>query len=448
MIGSWQIESWCKYVKTDFGNQFVKEVSIANVERRKHSELISSKQLIAAERFGNIKPPTLRDENWRFTDLSPIYETEFSSPTNSDVDEVSIKKFFLPEPENRLVFINGAYSEKFSEISNKQVGIFLGNLERCPKNCASILQKSFAVGDECVDFFFPTMNTAMTNDLAVVMVESNTKVENPIHLLHISTGERNLSNHRVFLNLGEGSSANILEEYVSVDANKNFTNVVTEVSLATSANLEHLKIQRENTTCFNIGFTHVQQEKNSEYQYCGISTGGHVDRQDMVISQMGKGTQCSLDGLTFLSGNQTGGFYSKIVHDLGEGISKQLHKTIVGGKARSVFNGQIYVKPDGHLSNASQSNKNLLLSSKGRIDTKPQLEIFADDVKCSHGATVGQLNDEEIFYLRSRGLSDADARKILIFGFASEIISLISIESLASLMRNEILEQTGNENLL
>ncbi len=429
-------------------DNFLKEFIISPTVISQSPDLIKRQQRIAAQGLSYLKAPTVRDEGWRFTDLAPIYDTDFTSPTRETVDHRVIKQFFLPEAKNRLVFINGVYSNEFSDISGSQLGIFVGNLDQYPDKVAKIVEMRFAAGDDCQNLFFPALNTKMVNDLALVVVDSNTKVEKPIHLLHISTGKRNFSNYRVLVALGKGSSASIFEDFVSVNADQNLTNAVVEIAVEESANLNHLKIQREDPSCFNIAYTNVQQERNSQYSYCSISTGSHVDRQDIVVSQIGMDAECRLDGLTFLSGNQTGGFHSKIIHDFGGGTSKQLHKTVVAGKARSDFNGQIHVRPEGHLSNASQSNQNLLLSNKGRINTKPQLEIFADDVKCSHGATVGQLNDEEIFYLQSRGIAFDDARKILIYGFAAEIISLIGIESVATLIREQVLQQTGNKHFL
>ncbi len=429
-------------------HNFLKEFITSPPVIGQASDLIGKRQLMAARGLSDLKAPTVRDEGWRFTDLSPIYDTDFTSPTKETLDYSVIKKFFLPEAKNRLVFINGVYSKEFSDVSVSHVGVFVGNLDHYPDKVEKIIKMRFAEGDDSHSLFFPALNTKMVNDLALVVVDSNAKVENPIHLLHISTGKRHFSNFRVLVALGRGSSASIFEDFISINAEQNLTNTVVEVGLEESASLDHLKIQREDPSCFNISYTNVQQERNSQYSYCSISTGSHVDRQDIVVSQIGIDAECSLDGLTFLSGNQTGGFHSKIIHDFGGGISKQLHKTVVAGKARSDFNGQIHVRPDGHLSNASQSNKNLLLSSKGRINTKPQLEIFADDVKCSHGATVGQLSDEEIFYLQSRGIALDDARKILIYGFASEIISLIGIESVATLIREQVLQQTGNKYFL
>ena len=311
-----------------------------------------------------------------------------------------------------------------------------------------ILQKKIGKIVDKNGELFVCLNNCRFKDCAVVMVGDGFTVTDPIHVLNISTGDKVFSAPRLYIEVNRGGRANVVEDYVSFESDTNLTNFVTEIKLDENAALTHCRLQREEVSSFNIGNSGVALEKQAEYQACFVSVGSKIARQNVEINQLGENVSCKFDGLAVLEGNQLVDLHSKVIHGVSNGKSSQTYKTILGGRSRAVFNGQIYVSSQGHLTDASQSNKNLLLSNVCHVDTKPQLEIFADDVKCSHGATIGQLNDDEIFYLRARGVDEEVARKLLIYGFAAEIIESIGINSLVQTLSDKILLQTGNEKLI
>jgi Fe-S cluster assembly protein SufD len=377
--------------------------------------------------------PNTREEEWRFTDLSSLKQVDFKLGM---FQETSLESDILPEVSQQLVFVNGVYSPDLSNTENLPSGLIVGNLDVL----SSEIVGEYLAQAEGAKEVFTALNTAALNDVAVVWVGKNVVVEKPIHLLFISvSGESaTISQPRVLVVAESNSQVTLIEEYIASSQNEGvyFTNSVTEIWVNENAQVSHNRIAREGAAAFHVGKTAVTQARYSRYSCNAVTVGGKISRHNLEILQTGEQTETTLNGLTVIADNQLADTHSALSLNHPHGVSKQLHKCIIGDRAHGVFNGKIFVPKLAQLTNASQLNRNLLLSSKSRIDTKPQLEITADNVKCAHGATVSQLEDDQIFYLQSRGIDENNARKLLVNGFAMEVINFIPVASLReSLLR-------------
>jgi Fe-S cluster assembly protein SufD len=371
--------------------------------------------------------PNTREEEWRFTDLSSLKQVDFKLGM---FQKTSLESDILPEVSQRLVFVNGVYSPDLSNTENLPSGLIVGNLDVL----SSEIVGEYLAQAEGAKEVFTALNTAALNDVAVVWVGKNVVLEKPIHLLFISvSGESaTISQPRVLVVAESNSQVTLIEEYIASSQNEGvyFTNSVTEIWVNENAQVSHNRIAREGAAAFHVGKTAVTQARYSRYSCNAVTVGGKISRHNLEILQTGEQTETTLNGLTVISDNQVADTHSALSLNHPHGVSKQLHKCIIGDRAHGVFNGKIFVPKLAQLTNASQLNRNLLLSSKSRIDTKPQLEITADNVKCAHGATVSQLEDDQIFYLQSRGIDENNARKLLVNAFATEIINFIPVPSL------------------
>ena len=402
--------------------------------------------------------PTTRQEEWRFTDLSSLPKVQFNVETQSIQTDIS--SLTLSEAANsRLVFVNGVYAPELSAVADLPSGIVVSNLAGLSVDEQENVQQYLAQAEGAQEVF-TALNTAGITDAAVVWVKKNVVVETPIHLLFISVaGETaTISQPRCLVVAESGSQVTLVEEYTNrrgghfragvppVEesvrrAEKEgvyFTNAVTEVWVGDNAEVSHTRVEREGAEAFHIGKTAIAQSRDSRYICHAITLGAKLSRHNLEILQTGEQTETNLNGLTMISGKQLGDTHSAIALNYPHSTSKQLHKCIVGDRAHAVFNGKVLVPKAAQLTDAVQLNRNLLLSSKARVDTKPQLEITADNVKCAHGATVSQLEDDEIFYLQSRGIDENDARKLLINAFAAEVINQISVTSLREILLNTV----------
>ncbi|MBW4615124.1 MAG: Fe-S cluster assembly protein SufD [Desmonostoc vinosum HA7617-LM4] len=387
--------------------------------------------------------PTTREEEWRFTDLSSLRQIEFSHHVET-CHGASVQPDILPEANNsRLVFVNGIYAPELSAVADLPSGVAVSNLTDL-----SIAQQEgvsqYLAQTEGAQEVFTALNTAGIGDVAVVWVAKNVVVEVPIHVIFITViGEKPIiSQPRCLVVAESGSQVSLIEEYTNrQDAKQEevyLTNAVTEVWIADNAQVSHTRVERESLAAFHVGKTAIAQGRDSRYICNAITLGAKLSRHNLEICQTGEQTDTVLNGLTLISGNQVADTHSALALNYPHGTSKQLHKCIVGDRAHAVFNGKIFVPKLAQLTDAAQLNRNLLLSPKARVDTKPQLEITADNVKCAHGATVSQLEDDEIFYLQSRGIDENDARKLLINAFASEIIAQIPVDSLRDTLLNTV----------
>ncbi|MDZ8135246.1 MAG: Fe-S cluster assembly protein SufD [Nostoc sp. DedQUE04] len=384
--------------------------------------------------------PTTREEEWRFTDLSSLRKVQFNVEAGNFA---SLQFDILPEAANsRLVFVNGVFAPELSAVSDLPSGIVVSNLADL-----SVVEqegvRQYLAQAEGAQEVFTALNTAGITDAAVVWVKKNVVVETPIHLVFISVaGETaTISQPRCLVVAESGSQVTLVEEYTNrrgAEKEVYLTNAVTEIWVGDNAEVNYTRVEWEGAEAFHIGKTAIAQARDSRYTCHAITLGAKLSRHNLEILQTGEQTQTTLNGLTIISGKQLSDTHSAIALNYPHGTSDQLHKCIVGDRAHAVFNGKVFVPKLAQLTNASQLNRNLLLSSKARVDTKPQLEITADNVKCAHGATVSQLEDDEIFYLQSRGINENDARKLLINAFAAEIINKIPVPSLREILLNTV----------
>jgi Fe-S cluster assembly protein SufD len=406
-------------------------------------KLAQSTETVASDRLPELRSqaaalvqeqtfPTTRNEEWRYTDLSALLQVELTVGDRSlAVSPEAIQAFALLEAAaSRLVFVNGVYAPELSAIANLPANVFVGDLAALPEALQARSQ-NYLAKQPGAEEVFTALNTAGLSDAAVVWIAKNQEVATPIHLLFVSTASDRpvLSQPRCLVVAETGSSVTLVEDYVMVGEGVYFTNPVTEIWVEQNAQVSHTRIQRDSQNAFHIGKTAVSQARDSRYTCNAVSFGAKLSRHNLEVFQTGEQTETNLNGLTLVGGDQLGDTHSTIAYTQPHGSSRQSHKTIVDGQARAVFNGKVFVPKLAQLTDAGQLNRNLLLSPKARVDTKPQLEITADNVKCSHGATVGQIDPDEIFYLQSRGLDQASARQLLVYAFAIEIIDQIPVAS-------------------
>ncbi|HEX8889489.1 MAG TPA: Fe-S cluster assembly protein SufD [Pyrinomonadaceae bacterium] len=399
----------------------------------------------AFARFEELGFPTTKHEEWKYTTLAPLAKMRFEQPGGAvKIDRAQLQRFFYEESDaSRLVFVNGFYSEELSSIEALSEGIAALDLREALKDAkyAEILREQLARGADYNENAFTALNTALFESGVFIHLPKGVSVDAPIHLLFLSSENEKpaLSFPRVMIVAEEGSSATIIESYASAGEGSYFTNVVVEIKLAAAARLNYYKVQRENSKAFHIATTHAELGRASSFNSTTITLGAQLSRHNINIALSSVGAECWVDGLYIVGEGQHTDTHSLIDHAQPHCTSHQLYKGILDGKSRAVFNGKVFVRRDAQQTDAMQTNKNLLLSDEARVDTKPQLEIFADDVKCAHGATVGQLEEEELFYLTSRGLHTELARNLLTYGFAEEVIEKIRIESIKAELDEAVL---------
>jgi len=401
----------------------------------------------AVERVGVLTVPTPRDEAWRFTDISTLTGQSFHplrTPTSLQAGD--IEHFHIEEATTRLVFVDGVHAPQLSSIgADGGVGGVVSNLSAAAPTHASAIQPHLGHHARFRDNLFAALNTAFLHDAALIIVPRETAAAEPVHLLFVSTQPDVASHPRILLVAEAGSAVTLIEDYVALHEGAYFTNSVVEVALGENAKVEHVRVQRESGQAFHIASCAVSLAHASRYHSVSVSLGAKISRLGLDVLQTAEATECTLDGLALIGARQLADTHTFIDHAKPHGVSRQLHKCIVDGAAHAVFNGRVMVRPGAQKTDSAQSSRNLLLSAKAVIDTLPQLEIFADDVKCTHGATVGQLDSEEVFYLRSRGLSEAAARNLLTYAFGAEVIARIPIASLRRRLEQTVLEQTRRQ---
>ncbi len=412
------------------------------------SASLNTLRAAAVERVGVLTVPTTRDEDWRFTDISLLTKMSFHPVhTASNLQVADVEHFYIAEATTRIVFVDGVFAPHLSNLAAN--GVKVSNLASWFAENAAFAAHAAHLGQH-VEFqnnVFAALNTAFLHDGALVIVPRDVSAATPIHLLFIATLKEVVSYPRCLLLAEQGSAATVIEDYVSLQDEACFTNAVTEIALEDHARVHHIRVQRENMQAFHIANCAVSLAQGSNYQSVSVALGARISRYNLNVLQAAPSTECAVDGLALISGNQLADTHTCIDHAQPHGVSRQLHKCIVGGSAHAVFNGKIMVRQGAQRTDSQQSSRNLLLTGRAQVDTKPQLEIFADDVKCTHGATVGQLDNEEVFYLQSRGLSETASRNLLTYAFGAEIIDRIPVASLKIQLEKTVNEQTTNEKI-
>ena len=409
------------------------------------SDFLSDLKQKAASVLTQSQFPNKRDEEWQFTDISDLLKIDFQVAQKTTLTTDVLNQFVLEEAQNsRLVFVNGIYSSELSNITALPDRVYVGNLSNLPDTKKTQLA-NYLGQQEGSDEFFTALNTAGFSDVAIAWVSCDVTIETSIHLLFLSVVDLvpSLIQTRVLVIAEPNSKFSIVESYGAVTDNCTdrpqqkpyFSNSVTEIYLAENSQVNHIRNQRESGDSFHIAKTAIAQSKNSSYTNYDFNLGAKLCRHNLEIYQQGEQTESNLNGLTIIAGRQVSDTHSAIHLRHPNGKTNQLHKCIVDEYSHAIFSGKVFVPKAAQMTNANQLNRNLVLSSKARINTKPELQITADNVKCSHGATVSQLEADEVFYLRSRGLNDYDARHLLIDAFAGEILDKVSLKSLQQRLR-------------
>ena len=399
---------------------------------------IHLKRKAALSNFSKLEFPTVRDEEWKYTSIAPLLKHNFvPGYEEKKVSKAYIKSLLFNEAEHSLiVFINGRYSAESSDLLNLPKGVIAGSIAKEIENKNEVLFKHFGKYADPQTHIFTALSTAYTDDGAFIYVPAGKIVEEPIHIIFITDAgkEKILTQPRNLFVVGENSQVTIIEHYVGNDDEIYFTNSVTEIVAEKNAVVDHIKLQEESKKAFHIARMEVDQERSSNFSSHLISTGADLTRNDFNAKFNGEGGECTLNGLYLIGGTQLFDAHTLMDHAMPHCNSHEHYKGILDDKSRGVFNGKIIVRKDAQKTNAFQENNSILLSDEALVNTKPQLEIFADDVKCSHGATIGQMDDEAKFYLKSRGIGEESSNAILLHAFASDVITSIKIE----LVRNYI----------
>ena len=394
--------------------------------------------------------PTTKNEEWKYTNVGGLLKNNFTDSGNElNLNQNEIKQFFpLEDDLTILVFENGKYNSHLSKISNLPKGVIVGNLTEYydHQEVKKHLGKIALHKNEC----FVALNTALFSQGAFIFAEKNIICEKAIHLLFINDARINptVNYPRNLIVASQGSSLNISESYYSIKAiNPSFCNPVTEIFIDDNANVEFCKNECENNNDFHIDYTSVFLRKDSKLNIQTITSGGKIVRNNLKIELQQPNGSAYLNGLYVSSGESLVDNHSFVDHASPDCYSNELYKGVMNGKSQGVFNGKIFVRKDAQRTNAFQSNKNILLSDDASMNAKPQLEIYADDVKCSHGATTGQLDGEAMFYLQSRGIGVSEARTLLTNAFAEDILDKITIPSLREKLKDiiHLKLQKGND---
>jgi len=400
------------------------------------------------QQFETLGIPTSKNENWKYTSVKSIFETPWQSgvdyqPQQSTVDELQCLRFSTTEGL-KLTFVNGSFAPSLSHLEGLPKGMVIQSMGQAIQEHPQILQKYLNQVAPIDTEPFVGLNAAFLKDGAFIHIPKGTVLEQPIELeyLSLSNGHPAVCHPRNLILVEEHAQASVIETYAGKpSSNQYFTNAVTEIFLKPGAVLHHYKVQDECESAQHLSSTGVHQEKNSNFTSCNISIGGSLSRNHLLTRLLDEGAECSLHGLYMAHGKQHMDNQTFIDHAKPHCTSRELYKGILDDSAQGVFNGQIKVHPDAQKTISSLTNNNLLLSQEALINTKPLLEILADDVKCSHGVTIGRLDKTQIFYLRSRGLDLKMARHLLTYAFASEIIQELKVPSLKAHLEEILLNR-------
>lgn len=395
---------------------------------------IHQKRRDALSNFSKLDFPTTNDEEWKYTSIVPLLKHNFiPSYEKKNISKEFIKSLLFDEMEHSLiVFVNGRYSAEHTDLRSLPKGVIVGSFAEEIKKKNDVLLKHFGKYADYDNHIFTALSTAYTDDGAFIYVPAGKIVEEPIHIIFItdSGNEKILTQPRNLFIAEKNSQVTIIEHYFGNDGEIYFTNSVTEIVAEENALVDHIKLQEESKKAFHIARMEVDQERNSNFSSHLISTGAELTRNDFNAKFNDEGGECTLNGLYMIDGTQLFDAHTLMDHAKPHCNSHEHYKGILDDKSRGVFNGKIIVRQDAQKTNAFQENNSILLSDEALVNTKPQLEIFADDVKCSHGATIGQMDDDAKFYLKSRGIGEEACNGILLHAFASDVITSIKIESI------------------
>lgn len=406
--------------------------------------LLSTLRNEALKSFRTLGLPTTKDEEWRYTSLRLLDEMPLGPVPDAWPSLAEIQPMLCAgEDQLRIVFVNGSYSEALTTPLGGNAGLDIRTFGCAAENVPHMLQRYVGALAGNGRFALSDLNTSLFENGAYVHVAANTVVPRPIHILHVSTGGPHANFPRNLLIFDEGAEAFVLESYASLGDAACLSNAVTEVFVAAGAKVEHVKAQRMNLESAHIALTEVRQERDSSLNTFSVNYGARLARNDLNVFLNGSNLHSRVDGVVALRGDQHCDNHTKLDHAFPHCDSFQVYKHVLADKSTGVFNGKIYVHQDAQKTDAKQTNQTLLLSPTATINSKPQLEIFADDVKCTHGATVGRLREDALFYLRSRGLPLRQAQAILVYAFAAEVLEKITNEGVRLDLERQLFETLG-----
>jgi Fe-S cluster assembly protein SufD len=407
----------------------------------------------AFARFTESGFPTVEEEEWKYTNVASIAKTQFKPVLTANGTSLgqagALEPYTYAEAgHSRLVFVNGVFRPDLSAANALSGEVQAIDLQQAVANPVFEEIVRRAISRHAQSNGFVALNTALFSGGLFLQIPRGKAVAAPIHLLFIAEAQTSTAPAalpRVVVHAEENSHATIIESYAGAGTEAYLTNAVIDFELADHARVTHYRVQRESAVGFHISTTRTELGAGASFATTSINLGAAISRHNIEVKMDHEGAECAVDGLYMVDENQHTDTHSVIDHRQPHCTSRQLYKGILDGKSRAVFNGKVFVRHGAQQTDAQQTNKNLLLSKEAQIDTKPQLEIYADDVKCTHGAAVGQLEDEEMFYLESRGINPGLAKNMLTYGFAEEVIEKIRIESIKRELDEAVLNRLHSE---
>lgn len=399
----------------------------------------------AMARFMELGFPTIANEDWRYTNVASIAGTTFAAPKVASESGVAqkIESLRIGNDIPLLVVVNGCVSQKLSSIRILPLGVRFGSLRQAMEQDDPAVRGGLARHARHMDHPFTALNTALFEDGLFLEIAPGAIVERPLHVIHVLTrgDSPQISNSRSLVICGANSQATVIESYLSEEAGEQFHNVVTEIVAQEAAVVDYYKIAREGDQTAHIGTLQLAQQRGSNVHAFAGTFGGGLVRHDINTVLDGEGCDCGLNGLYMVDDQQHVDNHLVVTHAQPHCDSREYFKGVLDGHGKGIFSGKIIVKPGAQKTDAKQTNASLLLSRDAQVESKPQLEIFADDVKCTHGATIGQMNDEAIFYLQTRGIDEHSARGMLVFAFANDVLQRIKVEPLRHQLERIVLER-------
>lgn len=392
----------------------------------------------ALARFIERGLPGTGEEAWRYTNLRALTRRQFITAAGGSLLAEQLEACRIDGLESHtLVFLNGRLLGEYSD-SSLPPGLRISSLEAMEDNHDDVVPA------------LRELNTAFTNDARLIEIAADTVLEKPLYLLFISSREEHpvMVHPRIELAVGSNSRLSLVEHHVSLEQDENLVNTVTDIDLAAGAQLTHTRIQDASNKSFQLCRVHVEQARDSHYTNHHICLGSALARMDIDVSLLENGAEAELNGLMLGKGRQHMDTHTRVDHLAPHTMSREVYRCILDGKSRGVFNGKVVVHKDAQKIEAHQASNNLLLSENAEIDTKPELEIYADDVKCSHGATVGQLDRNAMFYLLSRGIDRETARGLLVFAFADEVVAKVAEPGIRHAMEKRIVGRLPDGDML
>ncbi|MBD2756882.1 Fe-S cluster assembly protein SufD [Spirosoma validum] len=431
----------------DFKNQLLTAFR-TNEERMNGASKTPVHQLrrSALKQFDLLGFPTIRHEEWKYSNVNGLLKEAFALDETTTLTAEDLAPLEIPNLDgNILYFVNGRYHAELSRLVSPTDQVQITSFAEALKADPDFIESHFAHYADYQENAFTALNTALATDGVVVRVPDNTTVEQPIILRFITDARDKsiASQPRNLITVGKNAEVMMAESYRTLGEQASFVNVVTEIVLGRDARMQYYKVQNETEKAYHIGTTQVNQTDNSHFYSATVTLNGNFVRNNLNIVLNGQHAEAFMYGLYMPNGRQHVDNHTLVDHAMPNSYSNELYKGILDDNSTGVFNGKIFVRPDAQKTNAYQSCKNVVLSPGASMNTKPQLEIFADDVKCSHGTTTGKLNDEALFYMRSRGIPKDEARTLLLYAFSQDVLSQIKIQPIREYLERVVTEKLG-----